>query len=171
MAKFLIGSVAYKPQVESISRKFTRRADTASRKFKAGPVWVAPQGWMGGGVRTSNRAGLGECKKNFLVIRENVRTSPITANEIALRSRFSESVRGANSILQDLMQLTQVQQMWGTARNSVGTADEKTVNGVSAYGYAGMRQWIMAVQYAGAKAAAEEGESYNFNQFPTSFDA
>lgn len=171
MAKNLIGSVAYQPVVESISRKFTRKANTASRKFKAGPIWVAPQGWMGGAVRTSNRAGLGECKKNYLVIRENVRTSPVTAEEITLRSRFSESVRGANAILLDLMQLTQVQQMFITARNSVGTAEVKTVNGVSAYGYAGIRSWIMAVQYAGAKAAAEEGQSYNFNKFPTSFDA
>ncbi len=173
MARKLLGSVAYQPVVETVSRKFTTRknvAHAASAPGSTGRIKFAANGWMGGMVRRYNLPGIGECFKNCLVIRESGRTSAVKPAEIQLRALFASVARGKNHILHDLMQLTQVQTLYNQARDTAGTVDAKKINGVSAYGYT-LSGWVFAVQYAGAKAATEQGESYNYNQFPTSFDA
>lgn len=171
MAKKLIGSVAYQPVVESISRKFVRKSDTCSHGKKIGPVKTEASGWMGGAVRKTARPGLGECTKNYLVIRSQARTSVIKPDEIVKRTIFAEAVRGRNHIVHDLMQLTQVQQKFIEARDALAQGERKAMNGVFVEGYT-FYGWVMAVQYAGGKAATEAGgAAYNYNQFPTSWDA
>lgn len=170
MAKKLVGTVTYKPQVDSISRKFVRKADKCSASVKIGPAKTLPEGWMGGGVRKSARPGLGECIKNYLIVRTQARTTVVKPEEITARNLFANAARGRNHIVHDLMQMTQVQQKWFTAVDALAQGERKTINGVSVEGFT-FNGWVMAVQYAGGKEAQEGGTSYDFNTFPTSFDA
>ena len=127
---------------------------------------------MGGGVRRTVRAGYGECKRNYLFVRDSARTTAPSAYEQQLRNTFKAAVEGRNYIKQDLTQITRVQAMWsgGTvsgqeyegAKNNLNLR----INGVSAKGYT-IDGWVMAVQYAGKKASA----AYDTNTFPSSYDA
>lgn len=162
MAMYLKANVAYRPMVDEINRKFVPRKQVCSKTEELGPVTVLGKGWMGGACRNTYRAGIGAAKRNFLVVRENARMTPPSANEQENRSIFAEAVSGRNWIKQDLQQISRVQQMWHQA-----TVDpSKEINGVSAYGYT-FYGWIFAVQFAGKK----EDSSYNTKNFPQSFDA
>lgn len=162
MAIRLKANISYKPFVEEVNRKFVPKKETCSSGKEAGPVNVMTNGWMGAGCRNSYRGGLGASKRNYMVIRSNARTTPLSEDEQIARSRFSKAVSGVKAIYGDLSQISRVQQMC-----DVAFADSsKEVNGVSAYGYT-RKGWVMAVQYAGLKA----DPAYNQNQFPQSFDA
>lgn len=162
MAVKLKANVQYQPIVESVSRKFVPRKETCSRPVDDSlPIEVEETGWMGGAVRRSVRAGFGACKRNFIVIRENARSSQPSTDELRTRETFQSAVRGRNHIVKDLSQLARIIAMWREALD--GTT--KTVNGVSPKGYT-MNGWIMAAQFAGGKAAAEAGQSYNYDTFP-----
>lgn len=160
MAK-LKSNVQYQPIVESVSRKFVPKKDTCTAGKTAGPVLVESTGWMGGGVRSSARAGLGGSTRNYLVIRANARASAVTNDELENRANFAKAIRGRKAILTDLAQITRVQQMWLQAYND----PTLSCNGVKSYGYT-MKGWIMAVQMAGLK----EDPSYDANEFPQAFD-
>lgn len=162
MAVRLKANIGYMPIVEEVSRKFVPRKETCSAGGGVGPVIVESSGWMGGAVRKSNRAGLGACTRNFLVIRANARSTEPSTTELYARARFTEAVKGVNYINTDLSQIARIQALWVAAK------DDKTkqMNGVIALGYT-MRGWMIAVQYAGLKVDPE----YNANQFPTHFDA
>lgn len=162
MAMYLKANVAYRPMVDEINRKFVPRKQVCSNTTEAGPVTVMGKGWMGGSCRNTYRAGIGASKRNYLVVRENARQTPPSANEQENRSIFAAAVSGRKHILQDLQQISRVQLMWQQA--SADTSKE--VNEVSAYGYT-FKGWVFAVQFAGKK----NDDSYNVNNFPTSFDA
>lgn len=162
MATYLKANVAYRPMVDEINRKFVPRKEVCSKTEEVGPVTVMGKGWMGGGCRNTYRAGIGASKRNYLVVRENARQTPPTPNEQENRSIFAAAVSGRKHILQDLQQISRVQQMWDQAQKDLS----KELNGVSAWGYT-FKGWIFAVQFAGKK----EDDSYNVNTFPSSFDA
>lgn len=162
MAIRLKSNIGYQPIVEEVSRKFVPRKQVASAGKNFGPVAIEPGGWMGGAVRNSARAGLGGCKRNYLVIRTTGRQSAFSADEKNQQIIFKAAALGRNNILMDLSQMTRVQTMWLQAFED----PSKKVNGVAAKGYT-ERGWIMAVQYAGRK----EDDQYNCNQFPANFDA
>lgn len=166
MAIRLKANVGYQPIVEEVSRKFVPKKQTARRSTKVGPIMVAEAGWMGGGVRTSYRSELGECKRNFLIIRVNSRQSEISDAELVARTNFGQVAPAIPDILSDLTQITRLQRMWIEAKDD----QTKTVNGVRARGYT-MRGWMFAVQMAGLVNAQEAGTSYDVHTFPTSFDA
>lgn len=165
MALRLKANIGYQPIVEEVSRKFVPRKETCTAGGKIGPAEVVSTGWMGGAVRKSNRAGLGACTRNYMVIRANARETPVSQKETEARVRFAEAVLGRNHIIRDLGQITNVQAMWLTAKD----LPSKLVNGVSAEGYT-FYGWIMMVQYKGLEKAAEGGTSYDANTFPTKFD-
>lgn len=165
MALRLKANIGYQPIVEEVSRKFVPRKETCTAGGKVGPVNVETSGWMGGAVRKSNRAGLGACTRNYMVIRANARETPASLGEITARSRFADAVTGRNHIIRDLGQITNVQEMWLTAKD----LPSKLVNGVSAEGYT-FYGWIMMVQYKGLQNAAESGTEYDANTFPKKFD-
>lgn len=165
MAIRLKANIGYQPIVEEVSRKFVPRKETCTAGGKVGPAVVEASGWMGGAVRKSSRAGLGACTRNYLVIRSNARETPVSQKETEARVRFAEAVKGRNHIMRDLGQITQVQQLWLTAKD----IPSKVINGVSAEGYT-FYGWIMMVQYKGLEKAAEGGTSYDANTFPTKFD-
>lgn len=162
MAIRLKSNIAYKPMVEEVSRKFVPRKETCAAGGAAGPVTIESTGWMGGAVKTLGRAGLGITKRNFLVVRQNARSSAVTADELEARALFKQVNAAAYSITHDLQQISRVQQMFIQA----GEDKTKLCNGISAYGYT-MKGWVFAVQYAGKK----DNPSYNVNTFPSSFDA
>lgn len=165
MAKRLKANIGYQPIVEEVSRKFVPRKETCSQRSHFGPVTIDASGWMGGAVRKSNRAGLGACTRNYLVIRANARQMEPTGDEVAAREMFADAIKGRNHIIRDLGQITSVQTLWMTAKD----IRSKLINGVSAEGYT-FYGWIMAVQYQGLKNAAEAGKTYDANTFPTKFD-
>lgn len=161
----LKANIGYQPIVEEVSRKFVPRKETCTAGGKVGPAVVETSGWMGGAVRKSNRAGLGACTRNYLVIRANGREKEPTADELAARVMFADAAKGRNHIMGDLAQITNVQTLFVTA-----SADRsKLINGVSAEGYT-FNGWIMAVQYRGLRNAAESGTEYDANTFPKKFD-
>lgn len=166
MAKYIKGNISYMPVVQEISRKFTTKKNTCAKKVEAGPVTVESKGWMGGAVRQTGRGGVGLVRKNYLVIRENARTSPIGHDELQNREIFTAASRGKNHILYDLSQLTRVQQMYLEACEDL----TKRINYVSANGYT-LPGWVFAVQFAGKKEAVEAGTTYDVNTFPSAFDA
>lgn len=161
MATYAKGTIGYIPVVDQINRKFALRKTTCSSK-EAGPVKLAPNKFMGGATRVLHRAGLGLISKNIMFFRENPRAKVYSTAERLNQLIFKTAMAGANFILQDLSQMTRVQQMYAEAEAD----NSKAVNGVHAkgYGYAG---WVKAVQYAGRK----ENDSYDVNTFPQSFDA
>lgn len=160
MAK-LKSNVQYQPVVESVSRKFVPKKDTCTAGKTAGPVKVESQGWMGGAVRSTGRAGLGASTRNYLVIRANARATDVTNKELENRANFAKAIRGRKAILTDLSQITRVQQMW----LQVYGDPTLSCNGIQGYGYT-MKGWIVAVQMAGLK----EDPSYDANVFPQAFD-
>lgn len=162
MATKLKANVQYQPIVESVSRKFVPKKETAKAGGEAGPVVFEASGWMGGAVRKTGRAGLGVCTRNYLVIRTMGRTTQPSPAELDARELFATVAPCVNRILHDLTQIDDVQALWMQAKDH----SDKTINGVSAYGYT-YRGWIFAVQYAGK----QNSSSYNVNQFPTAFDA
>lgn len=162
MAVRLKASIGYQPIVEEVSRKFVPRKVVATAGKNVGPVALEDGGWMGGAVSTTFRAGLGTCKRNYLVVRTTGRKSAYSADEKNQQIIFKAAALGRNNIFMDLSQITRVQTMWLEAFNDT----TKKVNGVSAKGYT-ERGWVMAVQYAGRKDDAQ----YNCNQFPNAFDA
>lgn len=166
MAKYIKGNISYQPVVEEISRKFTTKKNTCTKGLQAGPVEIETKGWMGGAVRQTGRGGIGVVRKNYLIIRENARTTPVSRDELQNREIFTAATRGKVYILYDLTQLTRVQQMYIEASADLS----KHINGVSANGYT-LSGWVFAVQFAGKKEAVETGTTYDVNNFPSAFDA
>lgn len=172
MARKLVSNIAYGSHLESVSRKFVPKKETCSGGTEAGPVKLAASGWMGGGVRTSGRAGLGSCERNYVIMRANARLTQPTPNEIAIRTNFTKAVQGRNAIKKDLEQFPIIQIMWIGGRygekNYEGIMNNPNlkVNGVSGYGYT-LWGWVMAAQFAGLQA----DPTYDANTFPTDYDA
>lgn len=166
MPKYIKGNISYQPVVEEISRKFTTKKNTCTKGLQAGPVKVESKGWMGGAVRQTGRGGIGIVRKNYLVIRENARTTAVGRDELQNREIFTAASRGKNHIMYDLTQLTRVQEMYQEACADL----TKRINYVSANGYT-LPGWVFAVQFAGKKEAVEAGTTYDVNTFPNAFDA
>ena len=162
MAVKLKANVQYQPIVESVSRKFVPKKETCKAGGTAGPVTFMTSGWMGGAVRTTGRAGLGACSKNYLVIRVNARQTAPSSNEIDNRELFSAVAKAVPVLLKNLSQITTIMQLYAQCRDD----SSKSVNGVYAYGYT-LKGWVWAVQFAGKK----NDENYNLSQFPQSVDA
>ena len=170
MAVKLKSNIGYLPVVEEVSRKFVPRKEVCTAGRTYGPTKTEGQGWMGGGVKKTYRAGLGSCTRNYLVVRANARLTNPSQDEMQARNDFARATRGAAHIMKDLSQLTNVQSLWAQALAAIGSGTPKLMNGVLANGYT-QRGWVMAVQLAGIVNAREEGTTYNENQFPTAFDA
>lgn len=162
MAIRLKANIAYQPIVEEVNRKFVPKKETCTNGHTAGPVTVESNGWMGAGCRNSARAGIGAAKRNYMVIRQNARSSAPSEDEQVNRALFSAVVKAVPRLMRDLQQITRIQQMYFQAADDIA----KELNGVSAYGYT-LRGWVMAVQFAGKK----NDPQYNVMQFPASFDA
>lgn len=173
MAVKLKANIGYQPIVTEVSRKFVPRKKTCKAyASKQGPVKVETTGWMGGAVRKTHRGIFGACERNYLVIRENARSSAPSSAELQSRMLFKTVQSAVNDLLIDLTQMSRIQVMFtggthgGTTYEGAANNASIRVNGVSAKGYT-LKGWVFAVQYAGKKESA----SYDVNTFPSAYDA
>lgn len=161
MALRLKANIQYKPVVEQINRKFVPVKEKCSG-ISAGPVSVESQGWMGGATRSTYRAGLKGCSRNFLVIRANARGTQPTSDELKGREDFAAVSRAARNMMGNLAALSTIQDMFMEG----GGNRSKVVKGVSPYGYT-IRGFVFAVLYAIRK---EGGSSADLTTWPTKWD-
>lgn len=169
MGKAFLGTMGVAYPIESINRKLALRSEKSSEKKFTGrssDVELPSVKYMGGFTRkyrvTTGSNKVEVVTPQYMFVRKNARSSAITTTELQLRNRFRSVSQGVATIMEDLMQLTTVQQMFLAARADI----TKTCNGVSMLGYATIRAWVFAVQYAGLKA----DETYNVDEFPQAFD-
>lgn len=162
MAFRLKANISFQPIVEEVNRKFVPKKETCTNGHTAGPVTVESNGWMGAGCRNSWRGGLGGAKRNYMVIRQNARSSAPSEQEQINRATFSAVGQAVPRLMRDLQQIIRIQQMWDESAKDM----TKSCNEINAYGYT-LRGWVYAVQYAGKK----NDPQYNVLQFPASFDA
>lgn len=161
----LKANISYMPVVESINRKFALRKNTCSVKSVNGTLLnleTEVAKFMGGATRSTNRAGLGTCTRNYMFFRENPRSSAATQEEHSRRILFGQVGQAVPEIFRDLSQVTTITNMWVQALADPTLA----CNGIPAKGYT-FRGWAFAVQYAGK----QNNPSYDITKFPTSFDA
>lgn len=105
MAIYAKGSIAFKPVVDQINRKFTPRKNVCANR-QGGPVELVAASYMGAGTRTVGREGIGAVSKNFFFYRENPRTSAVTAVEVAMRQSFTQGVQWAIAAEKDVAVIT-----------------------------------------------------------------
>lgn len=166
MAKQFKGTMGVAFPIESINRKLALRRETSGTKTVAGKI-LGGHKFMGGFTRTrSVVTGSGKTESimvQYAFVRKFGRKSALTSKDITNRQNFAAVAKSVQTILEDLTQITRVQQLYLQARADVS----KKMNGVSALGTASFRGWIFAVQYAGLK----NDDEYNTDQFPNAFDA
>lgn len=108
MAHPKYGRIAFAFPVESVSRKMTLRKNTASSTARVGGVTSITKEiarYMGAGVRTKSVNDLGVVKSNYLFVRFNKRTTPVTADEQNVRQWFGKASKLAARWRQDLTSL------------------------------------------------------------------
>ena len=152
--------------IESLNRKLALRAEVAGDK-KVNGKHVGGAKYIGGFTRAySVTTGSGKKEKivpQYCFIRKYGRSSVLSVKEINNRNNFRAVSGGVKNIMEDLMVITRVQTMYVNAMADVS----KKINGVSALGYATLRSWVFAVQYAGLK----NDDQYDVDTFPQAFDA
>lgn len=173
MGKAFMPTMGVAYPIESINRKLALRSEVSGLKTldhgsgNGTSVKVPGAKYMGGMTRSYGIVtGSGKketVKVQYLFIRKHARNTPPSVHEIDLHNNFATISRAVTHILEDLTQVTRIQQMYLQARADV----TKKLNGVSVLGYANIRAWIFGVQYAGLKASDE----YPVNTFPSNFDA
>lgn len=105
MATYAKGSIAFKPVVDQINRKFTPRKNVCSQR-NGGPVALMPAAYMGAGTRTVGREGIGLVSKNYFFYRENPRSTGVGINEAAARDKFKQGVKWADAASKDVSVIT-----------------------------------------------------------------
>lgn len=169
MAKAYKNNLVLAYPIESVSRKFALRRETAGEKSvtDAGDgsksVEIPSTKFMGGMVRTRKvMTGTGKIEQfsqQLLFVKKYGRSTSLNADEQRNRNYFAKASEGASHIMKDLMQISYVQQQWMNALNDPNVHP----NGVSRKGYGNIRDWVFAVQYAGLK---DQGADYNVDHFP-----
>ena len=109
-----ITNIGFVLPVESISRKFARRADKVNNKPTGVKAWIGAATSM-----VANKYAYGVAK-NYIVVRKAVRSTVASAAERARQARFAAvSVAVANR-MQDLTQITQDQIAFIAQRDQPG---------------------------------------------------
>ena len=156
MAKAYKNNLVLAYPIESVSRKFALRRETAGEKSvsDAGDgsksVEIPSTKFMGGMVRMRRvMTGVGKIEQfpqQLLFVKKYGRSTGLNTDEVRNRNYY-------------LMQISYVQQQWMKALNDPNVHP----NGVSRKGYGSIRDWVFAVQYAGLK---DQGMDYNADHFP-----
>lgn len=105
MATYAKGSIAFKPVVDQINRKFTPRKNVCAAR-NGGPVALIAASYMGAGTRTVGREGIGMVSKNYFFYRENPRSTMVGINEAAARDKFKQGVKWADAASKDVSVIT-----------------------------------------------------------------
>lgn len=162
MALRLKANIQYQPVVEQINRKFVPVKQTSKSAGTAGPVAYEATGWMGGATRTTYRAGLQTCARNYLVVRANARATQPSSDELNARESFAVVSRAAKNMMGNLAALSTIQDMFLEG----GSNRSKVVKGVSPYGYT-IRGFVFAVLMA---IRVQDGASADLTTWPAKWD-
>lgn len=135
-----LSNISYMPVVEHISRKFALRKETVSLKSYHGKSTLITSGYMGAGVRYAVVDG-GSTPVNYFFMRKNPRLSPVGANEVDARARFTAAQKWVQEAQEDLGAITDNQIKYRDCRYY-----GKTIKGISAQSYK-MRGFMFAVAY------------------------
>lgn len=154
-----LSNITFITGVESISRKFALRAvkcttHTNQQGQKYTPVYI------GAACRMKPFRGT-TVKMNYLFLRQNARTSPLTEDELTVREHFRDSSRWVAAAMEDLSAVTGNQTKFVDSKYH-----GKRIKGVSAVDY-GMRGWMFAI----AMAMLGDDETLPQNHQLPAFDA
>lgn len=144
--------IKYAYFVESVSRKFTLRKNKCSQNNSYGNFTAEPARFMGGAVRHNTRFGYGAEQKNYMFLRFNPRTTPVTGDERTLRNYFALASKLANKWRKDLTTIGTIMQAWEDPSNG-------SAQGVHKSGYT-FRGWLFAVGYAVAANGGSEASAW-----------
>lgn len=133
-------TIGYAYFVEDVSRKFTLRKNKCSQNNTYGIYTATPAKYMGGAQRKDRRFGYGVAKKNYMFLRFNPRTSPVSSDERAQRDYFAMASKLRNAWKADLSVVTQLLSAWNDPTNG-------SAKGVYKLGYT-FNGWLFAVGYA-----------------------
>lgn len=100
--------------VESVSRKFARRADKVNGSVTGVKVWI---GAAESSIPTKAARNM---KKNYIVVRKFPRSTPVTQHERDIRIRFAAVSQAVAERAQDLTQITQDQIAFQAQLNTPG---------------------------------------------------
>ena len=132
-----LSNITFITGVESISRKFALRAIKCSEKGnQQGQVYTPV--YIGAACRLKPFNGT-TVKMNYLFLRQNARTTPLSEDELVVRENFRSASRWVKDAMEDLSVVTGNQQKFLTSKT-----ENKRVKGVSAIDY-GMRGWMFAI--------------------------
>lgn len=132
--------IKYAYFVENVSRKFTLRKNKCSQKNTYGKYTAEPTRYMGGAVRNNPRFGYGLEQKNYMFLRFNPRSTPVTSDEHQLRTQFATAAKLRNAWKKDLSIVATLVQAWSDPSNG-------SAKGIHKLGYT-FSGWLFAVAYA-----------------------
>lgn len=135
-----INPIKYAYFVENVSRKFTLRKNKCSQKNTYGNFTAQPTRYMGGAVRQNSRFGYGLESKNYMFLRFNPRSTPVTSDESLLRTQFGTAAKLRSVWKKDLSVVAALVQAWSDPTNG-------TAKGIHKLGYT-FNGWLFAVAYA-----------------------
>lgn len=133
-------AIKYAYFVENVSRKFTLRKNKCSLVNTFGNFTAEPTRYMGGAVRHNSRFGYGSEQKNYMFLRFNPRSTPVTSDERLLQTQFGTAAKLRNAWKKNLSIVTTLIQAWSDPSNG-------TAKGIHKLGYT-FNGWLFAVAYA-----------------------
>lgn len=139
-SKKKISTIAYAPMVEQVNRKFALRKETCTTK-EIGNKIIPGVTYMGGSTRHVNINGYGPVNKQIMFFRKPFKRGPLSSSERIARANFTEVVAWTKALMGDLSTLSQNQIKYKTCVDD----PSKSVAGVYAAGYEGMRGWVFAI--------------------------
>lgn len=151
-----LSNVEFITGIESVSRKFARRIDTATNKYVAKGEFVSAsvptvdstvvpgQAYFGNVSRTVQVFGIGNVRKNTFFVRKPFAAKAATASQIAVRERMIAAKAWVDAAMQSLEAITDNQNIFLQCKNDF----TKSVWGIKTIGYQTMRGWMMACAIA-----------------------
>ena len=139
-------SIKYAYFVDNVSRKFTLRKNKCSQINTFGTFTAEPTRYMGGAVRKNSRFGYGVDNKNYMFLRFNPRTSPVSSDERTQRNNFGVAAKLRKNWKASLQTAALLVEAWSDPTNG-------SAKGVHKLGYT-FDGWLFAVA---VKVAADGG--------------
>lgn len=165
--KSMTQRITYAYPIESISRKFTLRRNTASSTMRVGAgttretVQKPVNRYMGGGVRRKAARGIGTIETNYMFVRFHKRSTPITQDERARQNLFTTTVKWTQQSRNNLSIIANITAAFNSDRTTLGVSSQ----GLDLYGF------IFKVRYNQVVANPSiTPESAEWNTWP-GFDA
>lgn len=166
-------TIGFNPMVESVNRKFARRRDkcnnrTILRSASGSGIKLQGSTYMGASSRIVNLACIGPTQKNVMFFRRPINLK-LSQSSKALNARqyFLECLDWVKNAQTDLTSFSQNLAKWNTAKND----RTKTINHISAEGYATAKGWMFAVVHAGIYNGGAWDGSLPSNYALPAFDA